>query len=192
MCRSYKGRFIRHSLLNGTHGLACRSNKGRLIRHSLLIDVIYRAMTKAGFPAKKGLLLSDGKRPDGCSIISWQGGKCVAWDVTAPDTLACSHLPETSLTTAAAAESASKNKVAKYSDISRTHLFVPIAVESLGPINKAGVDFICTMGKHLTNKSGDPRETSFLFQRISIINQRMNAAAIAGCFPVAEVDPTGS
>jgi len=179
----------------GTHGLACRNNKGRLIRHSLLNDIIYRGMTKAGFPSKKepaGLLRSDGKRPDGCSVISWQGGKCVAWDVTAPDTLARSHLPATSLTTAAAAESASRKKVAKYSDISRTHLFVPIAVESLGPINRAGVDFLCTLGKQLSNKSGDPRETSFLFQRISIINQRMNAAAIAGCFPDAEVDPADS
>ena len=112
----------------------------------------------------------------------------MAWDVTATDTLARSYLPETSLATAAAAESASRKKVAKYSDISRTHLFVPIAVESLRPINGAGVDFLCTLGKHLADKSGDPRETSFLFQRISIINQRMNAAAIAGCFPATETE----
>ena len=112
----------------------------------------------------------------------------MAWDVTAPDTLARSHLPDTSRTTGAAAESASKKKVVKYSDISRTHHFVPIAVESLGPINSAGVDFLCTLGKHVSKTSGDPRETTFLFQRISIINQRMNAASIAGCFPVSEID----
>ena len=175
----------------GTHGLACRRNKGRIIRHSLLNDVVHRTLTKAGFPTMKelaGLLLTDGKRPDGCSLTPWQGGKCVAWDVTAPDTLARSYLSETSLTAGAAAESASSKKEAKYRDISRTHLFVPVAVESLGPINKSGVDFLSTLGKHLTDKSGDPRETSFLFQRISIINQRMNAAAITGCFPKAEVD----
>ena len=179
----------------GTHGLACRHNKGRLIRHSLLNDIVHRTLTKAGIPAIKepaGLLRTDKKRPDGCSLIPWQGGKCVAWDVTAPDTLARSHLSATSLTTAAAAETASKNKMVKYIDISRTHLFVPIAVESLGPINSAGVDFLCTLGKRLSNKSGDPRETSFLFQRISIINQRMNAAAITGCFPAADVDPADS
>ena len=177
----------------GTHGLACRRNKARLVRHSLLNDVVHRALTKAGFPAIKepsGLLRTDGKRPDGCSLIPWQGGKCVAWDVTAPDTLARSYLNETSQTTAAAAKSASRKKVAKYSDISRTHFFVPIAVESLGPINSAGVDFLCTLGRHLCDKSGDLRETSFLFQRISIINQRMNAAAITGCFPVADENPS--
>ena len=64
-----------------------------------------------------------------------------------------------------------------------------LAVESLGPINSAGVDFLCTLGRHLCDKSGDLRETSFLFQRISIINQRMNAAAITGCFPVADENP---
>ena len=88
----------------GTHGLACRRNKSRMVRHSLLNDVVHRALTKAGFPAIKeptGLLRTDGKRPDGCSLIPWQGGKCVAWDVTAPDTLASSHLPDTSVTSAA-------------------------------------------------------------------------------------------
>ena len=139
-----------------------------------------------------GLLRTDNNRPDGCSLIPWQGGKCVAWDVTAPDTLARSYLAETSLTTAAAAESASRKKVVKYINISRTHLFVPIAVESLGPINSAGVDFLCTLGKRLSDKSGDPRETSFLFQRVSIINQRMNVVTINGCFLAAEVDPSGS
>lgn len=179
----------------GTHGLACRRNKGRLVRHSLLNDVVHRTLTKAGFPALKepaGLLRTDGKRPDGCSLIPWQGGKCVAWDVTAPDTLARSYLPVTSLTTAAAAESAARKKAVKYSDISRTHLFVPIAVESLGPINSAGVDFLTTLGKLLSEKSGDPRETTFLFQRLSVINQRMNAAAITGCFPAGEVDPAST
>lgn len=34
--------------------------------------------------------------------------------------------------------------------------------------------------------SGDPRETSFLIQRISVLNQRCNAAAIAGCFKEVE------
>ena len=131
-----------------------------------------------------GLLRSDGKRPDGCSLIPWQAGKCVTWDVTAPDTLARSHLPETSLVSAAAAESAARKKVSKYIEILRTHLFVPIAVESLGPINGAGVAFLCAVGKHLSAKSRDPRETSFLFQRVSIINQRMNSAAINGCYPV--------
>src|ERR1700743_3675200 len=68
-----------------------------------------------------------------------------------------------------------------------THLFVPLAIESLGPMNGSGVDFLST----LSDKSKDPRETSFLFQRISIITQRMNAVAVAGCFPAADADQDG-
>ena len=148
----------------GTHGLACRRNRGRLSRHSSLNDIVHRFLVKAGFPAVKepvGLLRTDLKRPDGCSLIPWQNGKCVAWDVTAPDTLARSYLPDTSLVSAAAAESASRKKSTKYVDISRSHLFVPIAVESLGPSNKEGVDFLCTLANALLTR----RET--LERRIS-------------------------
>ena len=118
--------------------------------------------------------------------------KCIAWDVTAPDTLTRSYVAETSQSAGAAAESAARKKATKYGDITRSHIFVPVAVESLGPINSSGVDFLSTLGKRLSDKSGDPRETSFLFQRISIINQRMNAVAVAGCFPTAAADQDGS
>ena len=43
-----------------------------------------------------GLLRSDGKRPDGLTLISWKNGRCVTWDVTVTDTLAQSYLPATS------------------------------------------------------------------------------------------------
>ena len=100
-------------------------------------------------------------------------------------------MAETSVTAGAAAESADRRKVTKYVEITRTHLFVPVAIESLGPINSSGVDFLSTLGKRLSDKSKDPRETSFLFQRISIITQRMNAVAVAGCFPVADAEQDG-
>ena len=55
--------------------------------------------------------------------------------------------------------------------------FVAIAVESLGPINEDGSIFLKEIGKRLTTISGDPRETSFLPQRISVTIQRYNAVA---------------
>ena len=65
---------------------------------------------------------------------------------------------------------------------------MPVTIESLGPINSSGIDFLSILGKRLSDKYKDPRETSFLFQRISIITQRMNAVAVAGCFPAADAD----
>ena len=84
---------------SGRHGLSCRRSKGRATRHSQINDTIYRAMTRAGIPAARepvGLLRDDNKRPDGCSLVPWQHGRCVTWDVTVPDTFAASHLPFTS------------------------------------------------------------------------------------------------
>ena len=62
------------------------------------------------------------------------------------------------------------------------HNFVPLAFETLGPINNSGLDFIKDLGKRLTLSSGDIRETSYLFQRMSTTIQRFNAVAFRGTF----------
>ena len=112
----------------GTHGLACKRSAGRHPRHGLLNDVVWRAMLRAQVPSCKepaGLSRSDGKRPDGVSLIPWSRGRCVAWDVTSPYTFAPSHLP----TSATQAEAA---KTLKYGALTTTHAFVPLAFETLG------------------------------------------------------------
>src|SRR6218665_2935563 len=50
-----------------------------------------------------GLLRSDGKRPDGLTLIPWQAGRSLIWDATVIDTLAASYLPATAATAGAAA-----------------------------------------------------------------------------------------
>jgi len=173
----------------GIHGLSCRHNKGRLPRHSSFNDIVHRSLIRAGVPSSKepvGLFRSDGKRPDGVTLVPWLCGKSLAWDATAPDTLARSYLPNTSLSAGAAAEDAALKKTSKYHDIVRSHIFVPLAIESLGPINKEGLDFLHEIGRRLTRVTGDNREASFLLQRISIANQRFNAMAILGCLPCSD------
>ena len=49
----------------------------------------------AGFPVSKepaGLSRVDGKRPDGMTLIPWQAGKPVVWDVTVICTTADSYV----------------------------------------------------------------------------------------------------
>ena len=60
---------------------------------------------------------SDGKRPDGFSLIPWQGGKCHTCDVTVADTLAATYHPSASTTAGSVAEGADSRKDNKYSAI---------------------------------------------------------------------------
>jgi hypothetical protein len=169
----------------GIHCLACRKSSGRQMRHSQINDIIWRALARAKIQAVKepqGLIRGDGKRPDGLTLIPWQRGKCLAWDATVPDTLAASHLAWTSLIAGSAAERAAEAKTAKYASIAQSHIFLPLAIETLGVWNADGDSFLCDLGSKICDITGDPRETSFLFQRLSVAVQRGNAASFSGSF----------
>ena len=71
----------------------------------------------------------------------------------------------------------------KYVQLRSSYDFVPIAVETLGPINGAGCNFLVTLGRRLATSSGNPRESSFLFQRLSICLQRYNSLSLRSTFP---------
>ena len=49
-----------------------------------------------------------------------------------------------------------------------------------------GLEFLSELGKRASLISGDPRETAFLFQRISVAQQRWNAIAFHGTFVGSE------
>ena len=75
----------------GIHGSVCKQAPSKIARHHAINDVIARAITAAGIPVTKepvGLIRIDGKRPDGLTLIPWQGGKPLTWDVTVVSTLA--------------------------------------------------------------------------------------------------------
>ena len=145
----------------GTHGLACKRSAGRHPRN----NVVWRAMLRAQVPSCKepaGLSRSDGKRPDGVSLIPWSRGRCVTWDVTSPDTLAPSHLPSSSIQAGSAAARAEAAKTLKYSALAITHVFVPLAFETLGAWGVEAAAFVVELGRRMTAVTGDPRETALL------------------------------
>jgi len=106
----------------------------------------------------------DNKRPDGTTLVPWARGKPMAWDVTVPDTYAESHIVSASTKPAAAVQKAAQNKSDKYSRLSSTHIFYPIA------------DTWHDTAIELTQEIGrcDNREMAFLFQCRSIAVQREN------------------
>ena len=156
-----------------------------MARHHNINDLIYRGLIRAGVPSTKepsGLSRTDGKRPDGLTLIPWQCGKSLIWDVTVADTLAASHLATTSVKAGSAADTAAVKKDAKYADLARTYHFVPIACETLGPLNSTAINFLSDLGKRIAAVSGDSREGCFLFQRVSIALQRFNSVCFQGSF----------
>src|SRR6218665_3286292 len=62
------------------------------------------------------------------------------------------------------------------------HVFVPIAFETLGPVNAEGAEFLSELGRRILSVSRDQRETNVLLQRLSICVQRHNAIAFRGTF----------
>ena len=105
-----------------------------------------------------GLSRSDGRRPDGSSLVPWQTGKPITWDVTVATTLAASYVSASSGAGGAAAELAATNKIAKYADLPASYIFQPIALETLGPINRSAVEFLTELGRRISIASGEERE----------------------------------
>ena len=81
-----------------------------------------------------------------------------------------------------AVEVAASKKLQKYAAIMNSYSFVPVAFETLGPINTAGTDFIDEIGRRSHAITGDQREKTFLWQRLSMALQRYNAVCFRGTF----------
>jgi len=146
-------------------------------------------LTRAGVPSIKephGLVRDDGKRPDGLTLLPWNSGRSATWDVIVVDTLGNAYLQQSAITSASAAETAAVREKNKYSSLSGTHDFFRVALETLGPMSVSTQEFLAKIGRRLTEQTTDPRETTFLFQRLSVAVQRFNAACLADTFAISE------
>ena len=104
------------------------------------------------------------------------------------DTLAPSYSAISSVSAGMVAEKAAGNKRTKYSAILQTHDFIPIAFETLGPINAQASNFISQLGRRITMVTGDIRETQFLFQRLSIAIHRFHCLCLLDTFDPLSLD----
>ena len=76
----------------------------------------------------------------------------------------------------------------KYQELARGYEVVPVAIETMGPINPAGAEFINSIGRLSAKETGDQRETSFLWQRLSVTLQRFNAVCFRGAFKPEDLE----
>jgi len=102
------------------------------------------------------------------TLIPWQAGRPVIWDVTVACTSADSYVEASAHEAGAAAEIAATRKTAKYADLTTRFAFEPIAVGTQGLRNESPRDLLIDMGRWISMSSGNDREVHFLFQRVQL------------------------
>ena len=100
----------------------------------------------SGVKEPPGLTPDSALRPDGATVIPWSGGRCLAWDVTCPDTVAASYVVAGASTAGAAAENAASLKSQKYHQLSTTHSFSPLVFETFVPLVKRHRQCLTVLG----------------------------------------------
>jgi len=86
----------------------------------------------------------------------------------------------------AAAEVAATRKEEKYAELNSRYLFEPIAVETLGVFNTSANSLLKEIGLKISLNTGESKETSFLYQRISVLVQRFNAVLLHDSLPTVD------
>ena len=84
------------------------------------------------------------------------------------------HVSNTAMKTGAAASLAATNKTNKSSQLSATHIFTPLAIETAGTWHHQAVELVQELGRRATITTGDSRETTYLFQQLSVALQKGN------------------
>ena len=146
--------------------VSCKLGSGKHSRRALINDIICCACCRSDIPAVKeptGSTRTDGKCPDGSTLVLWLAGKCVLWDIMIADTKAPSYTAISSVSTELIAKQSSARKLAKYSKLALSFIFVPIAMESFGLLCAEALTFLSELGRRMSLGTGNVRETTFLF-----------------------------
>ena len=144
-------------------------------------------LTSAKVPARlepSGLYRSDGKRPDGISLLPWKNGKFLFWDVACPDSFAPSHLVSSASGAGVVAEQADQIKHSKYSTLQPKFHFVPVAIETSGVFGLEASIFLHDLSRRLRQATSEPKAFNHLLQRISVASQQANSMAVLGSLDV--------
>ena len=68
----------------------------------------------------------------------------------------------------------------KYTELTATHHFVPVAIETTGVLGPEAHSFLLELGRRIGEETGEALSTHQLLQRIAVAVQRGNAAAVLG------------
>ena len=148
--------------------------------------MVKRALATLGIPSllePVGLDRRDSRRPDGITVFPYHQGKSLTWDGTCVDTYCDSSIVDCSINPGSAAAAAEEIKRVRYASLTDRYIFEPVAVETSGVVGPSTVKFLSGLGKRLSVLTGNKKESTWLFQRISMAVVRGNSASITatGC-----------
>ena len=92
----------------------------------------------------------------------------LVWDATCPDTLAPSYSRMAVRVPGAVAADAEYNKTQKYMHFTSSHIFVPVAVETLGVFGIEACHFFKEVARRIEIATDDHFTHQHLVQRISV------------------------
>ena len=126
-----------------------------------------------------GLIRTNGKRPDGATLIPWVKGKL---DVTIIDTFAESRMCNTSTLAREAVNKAAAKKISQiFKRLNNTSLHSTRHGNSR-TYNNLAVDVIKDIGKRTSAVTKELLVTSYLFQRMSMAIQWENVVSFTSTF----------
>jgi len=100
--------------------------------------------------------------------------------------LAESYIKRAAREADAAAEVAASRKKVKYAELDSCYLFQLIAVQTLSVFNSSANSLLNEIGWKISINTGESRESSFLYQRISVLVQRFNAILLHDSLPTVD------
>ena len=132
------------------HGLSCKSSQVRLSQHNALNNIIYWSLVSAEVPSRlelSGLHRSDGKCPDGMTMVPWSEGRFLVWDVTCVDTFCPSNHHEHHRNLGEQLQLHMQNRKKRYTHLDRTYQFQPVGMETGGSIGPDSKAFLLDLGR---------------------------------------------
>lgn len=124
-----------------------------------------------------GICRSDGKRPDGITVVPWKSSKLLVLHVTYPDTFTPSYLVCGVCEAGVVASTTDGHKRVKYSNLGQSYLFVLVAIKTTGVFGTETASFIREL-----HWAGDWDECSrccnHLIQHLSLAVLMGNSASV--------------
>jgi len=90
-------------------------------------------LVSASIPVTKepnDLSRSDGKRPDGLTLVPWKEGKPLPWDATVVCTVADSYVSGSAREAGTAGKTAAQRKEAKYATLQRKPILTQLELDA--------------------------------------------------------------